>query len=89
MAKGHCRYLSWLRQAVLGLEECIVAFRGVYCCSEAYPEDIPIFDELGDLAQVDVALAAGFMLSYVSIYSELLQEALSYVESSLARLAEN
>ena len=43
--------------------------------------------ELGDLASDDIALAAGFVLSYVSIYCDELQETAEHVETSLTLLA--
>ena len=72
--------------AVLGLEECIAAYCAAYCRSEGYPEDIPVFTELGDVSTDEVSLAARFVQSYFDIYTDDLGAAATYVGSKLEEL---
>ena len=71
---------------MLALEECITAYSAAYCKSASYPEDIPVFTELGEETAADVALAARFVQSYLDLYTDELGAAASYVSSQLEHL---
>ena len=71
---------------VLAIEECIAAYSVAYCRSASYPEDIPVFTELGEASAAEVALAARFVQSYLDLYTDQLGAAASYVSSELEGL---
>ena len=72
--------------AVLVIEECIMTFMETYCRTGAYPEDLPLFTELGEATHDELSLAASFVQSYIIIYAVRLLDELAHVESSLASL---
>ena len=57
-----------------------------YCKSAGYPEDIPVFTELGEDSATDVALAASIVQSYLDLYTDELGAAASHVGSQLELL---
>ena len=84
VAGGNCVGFG---NAVLALEECIATYRKTYCSAELYPEDLPIFTELGDTDRSEIALAASFIASMFDLHAENLQEATTYAERELLKLA--
>ena len=71
---------------MLAIEECIAAYCTAYCKSEGYPEDIPVFTELGDVSAAEVSLAARFVQSYLDLYTDNLGAAALYVGGELEAL---
>ena len=56
-------------------------------CAEAASEDIPVFTELGEASQDDLALAVSSVQSYFDVYVDALGAAARYVEDCLEAIA--